>query len=135
MYFNSDLYRPTMPTQQNAVSDQGLPCLLIECSIKIRIKMKNSTQRPLKRKRTGPGPDPDIAPLGGTNLGEGSRGPPRPLWVQGKALVGGSGGRSPPKQNDFQHFKWLWRALLYHVSCIFFIFRVLRNASNPHICM
>ena len=33
------------------------------------------------------GPDPDTGPLGGggTNFGEGSRGPPRPLWVQGKA--------------------------------------------------
>ena len=69
------------------------------------------------------GPDPDFDPFffgGGTNFVEGSRGPPRPLWVQGKALVGGSGGRSPPKQNDFRHFKGLWRALLYHGSCIFF---------------
>ena len=41
-------------------------------------------------------PDLDIGPLGGTNFGEGSRGPPRLLWVQGKALVGGSERRSPP---------------------------------------
>ena len=33
-------------------SDQGLPCLLTGCSIKIRIKMKTSNQQPLKEKWT-----------------------------------------------------------------------------------
>ena len=41
-------------TPQSVASDQGLHCLLTECSIKIRIKMKNTTQQPLKRKWTGP---------------------------------------------------------------------------------
>ena len=52
-------------------------------------------------KSAGPWPDPDIGPLGGTNSGEGSRGQPRPLWVQGKALVGGSGGQSPRSKTIF----------------------------------
>ena len=40
--------------QQNAVSDQGLHCLLKECSIKIGIKVKNITKQPLKWKWAGP---------------------------------------------------------------------------------
>ena len=32
----------------------------------------------------------------------GSGGRPGPQWVQGKALVGGPGGRSPPAENGFQ---------------------------------
>ena len=39
---------------QNAMSDQGLHCLLTENSIKFWIKVKNSTQQPLKQKWTGP---------------------------------------------------------------------------------
>ena len=33
---------------QNAASDQGLHCLLIECSFKIWIKIKTTTQQPIK---------------------------------------------------------------------------------------
>ena len=41
-------------TPQNAASDQGLHCLIIECSIKIRRTMKNNTiLKPFKRKWTG----------------------------------------------------------------------------------
>ena len=40
-------------TPQNAASDQGLHCLLIDCSIRILIKMKNTTQQPLTFKWTG----------------------------------------------------------------------------------
>ena len=36
-------------TPQNVASDQGLHCLLTECSIKIRKKMKNTTQQALTR--------------------------------------------------------------------------------------
>ena len=35
-------------------SDQGLHCLLTECSMKNRIKMKNNSEEPLKREWTGP---------------------------------------------------------------------------------
>ena len=38
---------------------------------------------------------------GGTNIGEGSRGPRRPLVGPGQSPGGGFRGRSPPKQNDF----------------------------------
>ena len=40
--------------RHDAASDQGLHCLLTECSIKTGIKMKTVAQRPLKRKWTGP---------------------------------------------------------------------------------
>ena len=39
---------------QNVASDQGLHSLLIECSMKNRIKMKNTTHEPLNWKWTGP---------------------------------------------------------------------------------
>ena len=42
-------HRQTVQTQ-NAAYDQGLHSLLIEWSIKIRMKMKNITQQHLKRK-------------------------------------------------------------------------------------
>ena len=31
-----------------------------------------------------------------------------PWWVQGKALVGGQGGRSPPKLLVYKHLRWSW---------------------------
>ena len=40
-------------TPHNATSDQGLHCLLIDCSIKIGININNTNQQPLKRKWTG----------------------------------------------------------------------------------
>ena len=43
---------------------------------------------------TPSGPDPDFSVLG-AQQGEGSRGSLCPLWVQGKAVVGGSGGVAP----------------------------------------
>ena len=39
---------------KNMSSDQGLYCLLTECSMKIRLQIKNTTQDPLKREWTGP---------------------------------------------------------------------------------
>ena len=81
------------------------------------------------------GPDPDIAPLGGTNFGEGSRGLSRPLWVQGKALVGGSGGEAPRSKTVFSILNGLGMLSFIMFLAYFSIFRVLRNASNPHICM
>ena len=46
-------HRQTVQTQDqmqhSAASDQGLHCLLTDCSIKILIKMKNITQSPLMR--------------------------------------------------------------------------------------
>ena len=38
---------------QNAMSDQGLHCLITECSNRILIKMKNTAYQPLKWKWTG----------------------------------------------------------------------------------
>ena len=41
------------------------------------------------------GPDPDFRVSGGHNQARGQGGRLGPLWVQGKALVGGSGGKVP----------------------------------------
>ena len=41
------------------------------------------------------GPDSDICVFGGHNQVMGQGGRLGPLWVQGKALVGGSGGEAP----------------------------------------
>ena len=41
-------------TPHNAASDQGLYCLLSECSFDNWIKIENTTQQPLKMKWTGP---------------------------------------------------------------------------------
>ena len=41
------------------------------------------------------GPDPDFRVSGGHNQARGQGGRLGPLWVQGKAQVGGSGGEAP----------------------------------------
>ena len=41
------------------------------------------------------GPDPDFRVFGGHNQVRGQGGRLGPLWVQGKGLVGGSGGEAP----------------------------------------
>ena len=40
-----------------------------------------------------------------------------PQWVQGRALVGGSGGRSPPTENDFSKIE----PNKTHRKCLFFL--------------
>ena len=53
------------------------------------------------------GPDPDLCVLGGHTQARGQGGRPGPLWVQGKALVGGLGGRSPRRKMIFSVLEWL----------------------------
>ena len=53
------------------------------------------------------GPDLDFRVLGGHNQTRGQGGCLGPLWVQGKALVGGSGGKAP----DGKPFSILYNGL------------------------
>ena len=71
-----------------------------------------------------PGPDPDIGPLGGTNFGERSMGPPRPLWVQGKALVGVQRGFAPRSKTIFSILNGFGELSFIMFLAYFFIFRV-----------
>ena len=111
-----------------SISDYQMGCLKEHCLFSskfVYFKLLKDYNHPYYFALNITGPDPDILPLwGGTNFGEGSRGPPRPLWVQGKALVGGTGGR--PSLSKMIFSKMILNAfgelseLLYHVSCIFF---------------
>ena len=69
------------------------------------------------------GPDPDIAPLGGHQFWRGVKGPPRPLWVQGKALVGGSGGEAPRSKTIFSILNAFGELSFIMFLAYFFIFR------------
>ena len=70
---------------------------------------------------------------GGTNIGEGSRGPPRPLVGPGQSPGGVSGGEAPRRKMIFNILNGS-RELSYVIFLAYFnILRVYSNASEPLI--
>ena len=89
--------------------------------------------------RSGPvaGRDPDIGPLGGHQLWRGVKGaaqaPVGPGQSPGRGFRGGGG--APRNKTIFSILNGFGELSFIMSLAYFFIFRVSRNASNPHICM